>query len=131
MVSKTRAARIARKIQEELSEILIFEATDPRLAGAFITDVSVDRELAFASIYVSALEGVVRQAEILEGFENARGYLRGMLVRRIELRSFPQLRFNWDPTPENADKIDKLIYKIQQDEKDAEGDAKQEPDDSE
>ena len=54
MVSRSRAARIARKIQKELSEILIFEATDPRLAGAYSTDVSVDRELAFASIYVSA-----------------------------------------------------------------------------
>ncbi len=112
MVSKTRATRIARRIQEELSEILIFEATDPRLAGAFITDVSVDRELAFASVYVSALEGVERQAEILDGFTSAAGYLRGLLVKRISLRSFPQLRFNWDPTPENADKIDKLIHKI-------------------
>ena len=130
MVSRSRAARIARKIQKELSEILIFEATDPRLAGAYITDVSVDRELAFASIYVSALEGVERQAEILEGFVNAAGYLRGMLVRRIELRSFPQLRFNWDPTPENADKIDQLIHKIQQEEQSDESDANSEPDDN-
>ena len=129
MVSKSRAARIARKIQQELSEILIFEATDPRIAGAFITDVSVDRELAFASIYVSALEGVERQAEILEGFVSASGYLRGMLVRRIELRSFPQLRFNWDPTPENADKIDKLIYKIQKDEQSDPSDAISDTDD--
>ncbi len=131
MVSKTRAARIARKIQEELSEILIFEATDPRLAGAFITDVSVDRELAFASIYVSALEGVERQAEILEGFVSATGYLRGMLVRRIELRSFPQLRFNWDPTPENADKIDTLINEIHRDDQESGGDSNSEPADSE
>ena len=129
MVSKSRAARIARKIQKELSEILIFEATDPRLAGAYITDVSVDRELAFARIYVSALEGVERQAEILEGFVNATGYLRGLLVRRIELRSFPQLRFNWDPTPENADKIDQLIHKIQQEEQSDESDTNSEPDD--
>lgn len=119
MVTKTRAARIARKIQEELSEILIFEATDPRLAGAFITDVTVDRELAFASVYVSALEGVERQAELLAGFESASSYLRGLLARRIDLRSFPQLRFNWDPTPENADKIDRLIYRMQNEESEA------------
>ncbi len=119
MVSKTRAARIARRIQEELSEILIFEATDPRLEGAFLTDVSVDRELAFASVYVSALEGVERQEEILAGFVSASGYLRSLLVKRIELRSFPQLRFNWDPTPENADRIDTLINKIQDEEKQA------------
>ena len=116
MVSKTRAARIARRIQEELSEILIFEATDPRLEGAFVTDVSVDRELAYASVYVSAVEGVERQQEILEGLVSAAGFLRSLLAKRIELRSFPQLRFNWDPTPENADRIDRLIASIQDEE---------------
>lgn len=115
MVSQTRARRIARRIQEELSEILIFEATDPRLAGALITDVSVDRELAFASVYFSALEGEERAAEILEGFQSAAGYLRSLLAKRIDLRTFPQLRFNWDPTPENADRIDKLINSLQDD----------------
>lgn len=115
MVSQTRARRIARRIQEELSEILIFEATDPRLAGALITDVSVDRELAFASIYFSALEGEERAAEILEGFQSAAGFIRSLLAKRINLRSFPQLRFNWDPTPENADRIDKLINSLEVD----------------
>lgn len=115
MVSQTRARRIARRIQEELSEILIFEATDPRLAGALITDVSVDRELAFASIYFSALEGEERAAEILEGFQSAAGFIRSLLAKRINLRSFPKLRFNWDPTPENADRIDKLINSLEVD----------------
>lgn len=115
MVSQTRARRIARRIQEELSEILIFEATDPRLAGALITDVSVDRELAFASIYFSALEGEERAAEILEGFQSAAGFIRSLLAKRINLRFFPKLRFNWDPTPENADRIDKLINSLEVD----------------
>ncbi len=122
MVSQTRAARIARRIQEELSEILIFEATDPRLAGALITDVSVDRELAFASVYVSALEGVERQEEILAGLVSAAGFFRSLLAKRIQLRTFPQLRFNWDPTPENADRIDKLIYKIHEEDENKDGD---------
>jgi len=117
MVSQTRARRIGRRIQEELSEILIFEATDPRLAGALITEVSVDRELAFASVYFSALEGKERAEEMLEGFKSAAGYMRSLLAKRIDLRSFPQLRFNWDPTPENADRIDKLINSLSEDKK--------------
>jgi ribosome-binding factor A len=117
MVSQTRARRIGRRIQEELSEILIFEATDPRLAGVFITEVSVDRELAFASVYFSALEGEERAEEILAGFKSASGFMRSLLAKRVDLRSFPQLRFNWDPTPENADRIDKLINSLSDDTK--------------
>ena len=112
MVSHTRAKRIGRRIQQELSEILIFEATDPRLAGALITEVSVDRELAFASVYFSALEGEERAEEILAGFESAAGFMRSLLAKRLDIRSFPQLRFNWDPTPENADRIDKLLNSL-------------------
>ena len=112
MVSQARAGRIARRILETLSELLLFEVTDPRLQGVYITDVTVDRELAYASVYVSALEGVEREAEILEGFASASGFLRRQLAQRIQLRSFPQLRFNWDPTPENADRIDRLLASL-------------------
>ena len=37
--------------------MLIHEISDPRLQQIFVTDVRVDRELAFADIYVSAIEG--------------------------------------------------------------------------
>jgi ribosome-binding factor A len=116
MVSQTRAGRIAKRIQELLSEMLIFEVTDPRLQGAYITDVHVDRELAFATVFVSALEGTERQAEILEGFKHAAGFLRSALAQKIELRTFPKLRFTWDPTPEKAERIEKIIASLHDDE---------------
>lgn len=114
MVSITRAQRIGERIREELSEMLIYEISDPRLVGVSITEVKVDRELAFASIYVSALEGSERAKEILEGFHSAQNYLRHELAQRIDLRTFPRLRFHWDPTLERADKIERLIASLHQ-----------------
>ncbi len=92
--------------------LVMGEISDPRLVGVSITDVNVDRELAYANIFVSAVEGHTRQAEILQGLESARGYLRKQLSARIELRTFPQLRFHWDPTPERADRIEQLLDTI-------------------
>ena len=109
MVSKLRLQRINERIQIELSDMLIREISDPRLAGISITDVRVDRELAYADIYFSALEGSVRAAEILDGLEHAKGFLRRELALRIDLRTFPRLRFHWDPTFEKADSIEKLF----------------------
>jgi ribosome-binding factor A len=109
MPSKVRLERIADRLRQELSEMLIREINDPRLHQIFITDAKVDRELAYADIYVSAVEGAVRSKEILEGLESASGFLRRELASRIELRSFPRLRFHWDPTPENADHIERLL----------------------
>lgn len=109
MPSGIRLQRIADRIQQELSELLIREISDPRLQQIFVTGVKIDRELAFADIYVSAIEGASRSADVLAGLESASGYLRRTLASRIELRSFPRLRFHWDPTPENADHIEKLL----------------------
>jgi ribosome-binding factor A len=74
--------------------------------------VRVDKELAFADIYVSAVEGAERSKEVLAGLKSATGFIRRALSQRIELRTFPRLRFHWDPTPENADHIEKLLNQL-------------------
>lgn len=112
MVSKSRAQRIADRVHEEISEMLIFDIQDPRVSSAYITDVTVDRELAFADIYVYSSLGSDSAEEVISGFKHARGFLRRELAARIDLRTFPQLRFHWDPTPERADHIEKLIDSI-------------------
>jgi ribosome-binding factor A len=116
MPTKVRLQRIADRIRQDLSEMLIRKISDPRLRQIFITDAKVDRELAFADIYVSAVEGMARSAEVLEGLEHANGYLRHELAARIELRTFPRLRFHWDPTPENADHIERLLVDLRKNE---------------
>jgi ribosome-binding factor A len=117
VVSKSRAVRIGERIREELSEILLMQTQDPRVAGVTVTDVNVDRELAYADVYVCAIEGAQRSKEVLEGLEHAQGFLRHELAQRVDLRAFPRLRFRWDPTFEKADVIERLISSLHKDEK--------------
>ncbi len=112
MPSGIRLQRIADRIRQELSELLIREIHDPRLKQIYVTDVRVDRELAYADVYVSAVEGVSRSADVLAGLESATGFLRRTLASRVELRAFPRLRFHWDMTPENADNIEKVLAQL-------------------
>lgn len=92
--------------------MLIREISDPRLKQIFVTDVKIDKELAFADVFVSAIEGVERSADVLAGLESASGFLRRTLSSRIELRAFPRLRFHWDVTPENADRIERILAEL-------------------
>lgn len=110
MPSKLRLQRIGDRIRQDLSEMIVMgQIHDPRLSGVTITDVKVDRELAYAEIYVSAVEGGQRSKEILTGLNSAQGYIRKELAAKIELRVFPRLRFHWDPTPEKADRIEQIL----------------------
>jgi ribosome-binding factor A len=112
MPSEVRLQRIADRIRQELSDMLIRELSDPRLKLISVTDVKVDKELAFADVFVSAVEGSARSAEVLHGLESASGYIRRTLAAKVELRVFPRLRFHWDPTPENADRIEKVLAEL-------------------
>jgi ribosome-binding factor A len=114
MPSKLRLQRIAERIQEDLAEMLVVRVNDPRLTGISITGVKVDRELAFADIFVSAVEGSQRSKDVLKGLEHASGFLRHELSSQIELRVFPRLRFHWDPTPENADHIERVLASLRE-----------------
>lgn len=117
MVSKIRLERIVERVREELAELLLHNVSDPRLAGVYVTDVRIDRELAYADIYVSAIEGKERTKEILEGLERAQGFLRRELARSVELRVFPRLRFHWDPTPERAERVERLLASLREESK--------------
>ena len=117
MPSGVRLQKIADRIREEISDLLIKEISDPRLQGAYVTDVRVDRELTYADVYVSAVEGKSRATEIVQGMESASGFLRRSLSARVDLRSFPRLRFHWDPTPENADHIEKILAQLREEKK--------------
>ena len=114
MPSGVRLQRIADRIRQELSEMLVLEISDPRLALIYVTDVKVDRELVYADVFVSALEGRERSQEILAGLESASGFMRRTLAGRVDLRVFPRLRFHWDPTPENADRVEKALAELRE-----------------
>ena len=116
MVSKTRIQKIEERIFEELSTIMLMEVSDPRLETVSITKIKVDRELAFANVYVNSLEGSETANEVLAGLSHAAGYLRSELAHRIQMRHTPRLRFFWDPSPEHADRIDQLIASLHENE---------------
>ena len=113
MPSEIRLQRISDRIRQDISEMILKgEIHDPRLSGICINDVTVDREMSYADIYVSAIEGKIREKEVMKGLDAATGFFRRKLSKTIELRIFPRLRFHWDVTPENADHIEKLILEL-------------------
>src|SRR3989304_3376600 len=76
VTSETRARRIGKRIAEVLSELLQQAVDDPRLRMVTVSGVDVDRELAYATIYVTAFDAPERIDEILRTLVRARGFLR-------------------------------------------------------
>ena len=120
MPTPLRMKRINERIKQVLAEVLVSKMDDPRLAGVSVTDVKVDRELDFANIYVSSLDGAESAKEVIQALNHARGYLKNEIAQGVDLRVMPRLRFFWDPTPEKADRIDTLLAKLHEESGDME-----------
>ena len=114
MTSEERARKVARRIFEEISVIFQREVSDPRLSNLTVTEVDVDRELAYATVFISTLDDDERDA-VMDALQGAKGFFRSQLASRVPMRVFPQLRFRYDPSSAHGARIDQLLNEIRQD----------------
>ena len=103
-----RRYRVADQIQRELGD-LMRGVKDPRVTGLItVSGVDVSPDLRNASVFVSMLQDAEPDS-VIAGLNAASGYLRSELARRLTLRSVPRLRFLHDATPEQADRVTRLL----------------------
>lgn len=106
----SRARRIEQQILKELALLLQFERKDPRLAWVTPIDVRLSPDLSVATVYVSILGKTAEDSEpAMKVLNEASGYFRTEMGKRMKLRIVPQLRFFFDRVEEEGRKIDALL----------------------
>lgn len=103
-----RTDRIADTIQRELAQIIQQEIKDPRLGMVTIALVKVSKDLAYAKVYVNVLPDELA-VESVKTLNNAAGFMRSLLAKRMSIRIIPALTFVYDDTTLQAEKLSKLI----------------------
>ena len=107
-----KQGRMNDRIHQILSQLLLREISDPRLLGITVTEVSLDPELMYAKVYVSAMGDESREETVMKALGRARGFLRREVGKRVRLRNTPELHFQWDHTLESADRINQIISSL-------------------
>jgi ribosome-binding factor A len=101
-----RSFRVADQIQRDLAE-LIRELKDPRVGMVTINAVEVSPDYAHAKVFFSLLVGDPAGCE--QGLNEAAGWLRNGLFKRLSIHTVPTLHFQYDRTTERAADISALI----------------------
>ncbi len=114
MPSSLRQKRVADRLQQEISALLQ-SMNDPRLQLVTVTVVNIDRELEYANVFVSTVGDEARRKEVMHVLNNAKGFIRREISRRVQLRRAPELVFHWDPSPEKAEHIAQLLDQLKAD----------------
>lgn len=104
--------RMSERIRQILSELIRREVSDPRLQGVTITEVKLDPELMFATVYVNALADETRKQEVMTGLKRASGFLRREVGKRVRLRNIPELHFHWDFTLERGEQMNRILSNL-------------------
>lgn len=111
MPTPLRQKRVADRLQQELSSLLQ-TMNDPRLELVTVTVVNIDRELEYANVFVSTVGDEARKRTVMQALNNAKGFIRREVARRVQLRRAPEIIFHWDPSPEKAEHIAGLLDQL-------------------
>ena len=101
-----RSFRVADQIQRDLAE-LVRELKDPRVGMVTLNSVEVTPDYAHAQVYFSLLVGDPQECEA--GLNEAAGFLRNHLFKRLHIHTVPTLHFLFDRTTERAADMNALI----------------------
>ena len=109
----SRSQRMAEQLRRELAEIVQEEIKDPRLGFLSFTEVRMSRDLSHAVIYCSVFQteqdGPEQQNESIEILNQASGFIRKAIARRIRARIVPTLKFVVDESVARGAAMDDLI----------------------
>lgn len=102
-----RSFKVADQIQRDLSELIARELKDPRVGLVTLQAVELTPDYAHAKVYFSVLTGDPQLT--FEALNQAAGFLRSGLFKRLHIHTVPTLHFVFDRTPERAADMNALI----------------------
>lgn len=106
----SRPVRVAEEFRHEVSALIARGLKDPRITGfVTVTGAKMSPDLREVSVWVSIHGEEKVRKETLAGLESAAAYLQREVARRLKLRHTPHLRFRYDESVAEGDKIERLL----------------------
>jgi ribosome-binding factor A len=106
-----RTERLAEALREELTELIAYEMSDPRVSDVTVSEVVTSPDKRHAQVRVGlASGGDAKQA--VEALEHAKGFLRRHLAERLDTYRIPELHFEPDISVALGSRMDQLLKRV-------------------
>ena len=112
MANENRRTRVAERVRVEVITLLARTVRDPGVNAITITRVSMTADLQIARIYYSVRDDENRREATL-ALRRARSYLRRKLRERLRLRMVPEIKFLYDDSLEQQQRLDSIFKEIE------------------
>lgn len=103
--------RIATLIQKNITDIIMFELKNPIMRLVSVNSCDVNHDFSLAKIYVSHLDQR-KINEAVKDLNDAKGFIRSSLARKMDTYKVPELVFIKDDTFEKGQRIEEIINNL-------------------
>lgn len=104
--------RVAKELQREISQIILYELSDPRLGFITVTKAEPSPDLQSSKVFVTVLGNEAARKTSIALLNHAASYIHNLLLKRIRMRYIPKLSFHFDETIEKELQVYKLLDEI-------------------
>lgn len=109
-----RMNRVEEELKREISNIINYELNNTNITGMIsVTKVKVTPDFRYARVYVSMLNSSKKKT--LEALKKSSGFIRTQIAHKINLRTTPELVFEFDESIEYGARIDAILNDIVKD----------------
>lgn len=111
-----RTRKVGRLLQKEICDIIEKDLTDPRLDFVTITGVEISEDISSAKVYFTTLGGADEEEKALKSLNQAKGYIRAEIGKRVRLKVLPNLSFLIDDLVKMEMRISDILREIKKEE---------------
>ena len=105
---------MASRMKFLISHVIQHQLKDPRIGLLTVLDVMPTKDLKEAKVYVSVLGSSGDRSKAEHALHGARAYIQNEVGQNLETRNTPILRFVFDDSAEKVSRIEGLIQKANQ-----------------
>ena len=111
-MSELRVNRLAEQIKKEITYVLATKVKNHDLGFVTVTEVALTGDYSQAKVFYTVLGGEREKEKTKEAFKKIKGFVKSEVAKKIKIRKFPELIFQYDSTAEYALHIESLIASV-------------------
>lgn len=117
-----RILRLQKELKKMFNTVVIYNLRDERLGSVYFSDVEVSPDMRQAKIYFYDNSSDLSQDELIECLTKASGQFKKNIAEAKIMRIIPDIRFYYDKSQDNLNKIESIFDKINREEDESEED---------
>lgn len=104
--------RVENIIKKEIPNIIFSDVKDDRLKFVTITKVDLTNDMSLATVFYTVLGDNDQAAATVQYLTDAKGFIKGALSKKLDIRKIPDLRFKYDESYEQGNRIEEILRNI-------------------